>query len=278
MDLLAVKRIGCALPFSPSTHKIMANERYDNNVGYDQNYEKSAVQIGANSIIQEQRHQQHAALTLPGPESDGMVQCFVKRTKAGGLLSSGKRSYDLCSKSGTKLATTMAHGGATETSYVINGGNSAEDERVGKLKFHSKTEVQLLDGGVNLKKLTLEEREELDRGKLNPRTELCTISHSTNSASGTRFIRVVLPSGVVLVSKSPSWDPALKHSKLDFQGRITMPSTKNFQLVEEGESTQRVVMQFGRVGKEAFNMDYIAPLSALQAFGIALTVFRAGNY
>jgi hypothetical protein len=253
-------------------------ERYDSNVSYDQNYEKSAAQLGASSIIRHQRQQQHAALTLPGPADPGtgMVQCFVKRSKAGGLLPSGKRTYDLCSKTGTKLATTMAHGGATETSYVINGGDSAEDERVGKLKFHSKTEFQLLDGGVNLKKLSWEEREELDRGQLNPRTELCTITHSTNSASGTRFIRVVLPSGTVLVSKSPSWDPALKHSKLDFQGRVTMPSTKNFQLVEDGEATQRVVMQFGRVGKEAFNLDYMAPLSALQAFGIVLTVFRAG--
>ena len=34
-----------------------------------------------------------------------------------------------------------------------------------------------------------------------------------------------------------------------------------------------VVMQFGRVGKDAFTMDYQYPLCALQAFGIALSSF-----
>merc|ERR1719453_948694 len=55
-----------------------------------------------------------------------MVQCFVKRTKAGGLLPSGKRTYDICNKDGTKLATTLAQGGATETSYIINSADSSE--------------------------------------------------------------------------------------------------------------------------------------------------------
>ena len=34
-----------------------------------------------------------------------------------------------------------------------------------------------------------------------------------------------------------------------------------------------VVMQFGRVGKDAFTMDYQWPLCGLQAFGIALSSF-----
>jgi len=258
----------------------MAIERFDNNVSYDSNYDKSAEQIAASQILKQQRLEQRAALTAAGPASDGMVQCFVKRTKTGGLFPSGKRTYLLCSKDGSSLAKTMAYGGTTETSYIIHTGQAlidSSDERAGKLKWNGKgNEFQLVDAGANLKKLSWEQREALDRGDIHPRIELCNISHSTNSASGTRFMRVVLPSGMVLVCKSPSWDPALKHSKLDFHGRVTMPSTKNFQLVEEGESTQSVVMQFGRVGKDAFNMDYKAPLSALQAFGIVLSVFRAG--
>jgi len=256
----------------------MAIERYDSNVGYDRNYEsaeQSAEQVAATLIMKEQRLQQQACLTAAGP-ADGMVQCFVKRTKAGGLLPSSKRTYNLCNKDGTSLATTTANGGATETSYIICTGDSS-DQRAGKLKWNAKVnEFTLVDGGVNLKKVSWEEREELDRGQVQPRTELFTVTHSTNSASGTRFMRVALPSGMVLVCKSPSWDPALKHSKLDFQGRVTMPSTKNFQLCIDG--TQGVVMQFGRVGKDAFNMDYKAPLSALQAFGIVLSVFRAGSH
>ena len=37
-----------------------------------------------------------------------------------------------------------------------------------------------------------------------------------------------------------------------------------------------VVMQFGRVGKDAFTMDYQWPLCGLQAFGIALSRFDSG--
>ena len=59
-----------------------------------------------------------------------------------------------------------------------------------------------------------------------------------------------------------------------------MASVKNFQLVSQeadGVSTPRggVKMMFGRVGKDAFNLDYSAPLSGVQAFGIALSIFGA---
>lgn len=40
---------------------------------------------------------------------------------------------------------------------------------------------------------------------------------------------------------------------MDFKSRVTIPSIKNFQLESaEGE----VVMQFGRVGKDVFTMDF----------------------
>jgi len=38
-------------------------------------------------------------------------------------------------------------------------------------------------------------------------------------------------------------------------------------------AADHVVMQFGRVGKDAFTMDYQWPLCGLQAFGIALSSF-----
>ena len=34
-----------------------------------------------------------------------------------------------------------------------------------------------------------------------------------------------------------------------------------------------IVMQFGRVGKDIFSLDFQYPLNAVQAFGIALTSF-----
>ena len=40
---------------------------------------------------------------------------------------------------------------------------------------------------------------------------------------------------------------------MDFQNRVTLPSIKNFQLCDDNHN---VVLQFGRVGKDQFTMDF----------------------
>jgi hypothetical protein len=50
---------------------------------------------------------------------------------------------------------------------------------------------------------------------------------------------------------------------LDFRGRVTQPSVKNFQLVHESDENY-IIMQFGRVAEHEFTMDYQYPMSALQ--------------
>ncbi|VDN00801.1 unnamed protein product [Thelazia callipaeda] len=55
-------------------------------------------------------------------------------------------------------------------------------------------------------------------------------------------------------------------SELDFGGRVTQESAKNFQ-IEYGE---RQVMQFGRIENGAYTLDFRAPFSAVQAFAVAL--------
>ena len=56
---------------------------------------------------------------------------------------------------------------------------------------------------------------------------------------------------------------------LNFNGRVTMASVKNFQLVDP-EDQENVLLQFGRVGKDVFNMDYQWPLSPLQVCSSAV--------
>jgi hypothetical protein len=58
-------------------------------------------------------------------------------------------------------------------------------------------------------------------------------------------------------------------------------SVKNFQLVAVGECegeteqrTERIILQFGKVGKDMFTMDYGYPISAFQAFAICLSSFE----
>jgi len=74
----------------------------------------------------------------------------------------------------------------------------------------------------------------------------------------------------ILTNKAPKWNSQVRAYVLDFNNRVTMPSVKNFQLINQLDPNN-VILQFGRVGKEAFSLDFRFPLSPLQAFAIALS-------
>ncbi|KAF4363782.1 tubby-like F-box protein 7 [Cannabis sativa] len=85
----------------------------------------------------------------------------------------------------------------------------------------------------------------------------------------------------VLKNKAPRWHENLQCWCLNFHGRVTVASVKNFQLVATMDQSQPggkgdeelVLLQFGKVGDDTFTMDYRQPLSAFQAFAICLTSF-----
>eukprot|EP00250_Pteridium_aquilinum_P034415 c7548_g1_i1 orf=550-1827(-) len=92
---------------------------------------------------------------------------------------------------------------------------------------------------------------------------------------------------LILKNKAPRWHEQLQCWCLNFRGRVTVASVKNFQLVASTteaavESSvqpasqndhEKVLLQFGKVGKDMFTMDYRYPLSAFQAFAICLSSF-----
>jgi tubby-related protein 1 len=86
---------------------------------------------------------------------------------------------------------------------------------------------------------------------------------------------------LVLKNKAPRWHEQLQCWCLNFRGRVTVASVKNFQLVAATEPAQpvaqsdhdKVLLQFGKIGKDMFTMDYRYPLSAFQAFAICLSSF-----
>lgn len=83
--------------------------------------------------------------------------------------------------------------------------------------------------------------------------------------------------GIKLVNKAPHWNDGLKCWCLNFRGRVKLASVKNFQLMCRNDVTGRIVMQFGKVDTNCFIMDYNPTvISAVQAFGIALTSFDGG--
>ncbi|KAG6466976.1 tubby-like F-box protein 8 [Zingiber officinale] len=93
---------------------------------------------------------------------------------------------------------------------------------------------------------------------------------------------------LVLRNKPPRWHDQLQCWCLNFRGRVTIASVKNFQLIGApqpaavGPATtaqpaapghDKIILQFGKVAKDMFTMDYRYPLSAFQAFAICLSSF-----
>ncbi|CAI9757847.1 unnamed protein product [Fraxinus pennsylvanica] len=86
---------------------------------------------------------------------------------------------------------------------------------------------------------------------------------------------------LVLRNKAPRWHEQLQCWCLNFKGRVTVASVKNFQLVATVDPSlnvpaaeqEKVILQFGKIGKDIFTMDYCYPLSAFQAFAISLSSF-----
>ena len=94
---------------------------------------------------------------------------------------------------------------------------------------------------------------------------------------------------LILRNKPPRWHEQLQCWCLNFRGRVTVASVKNFQLIaatepssstatnQHAQSSQsdhdKIILQFGKVGKDMFTMDYRYPLSAFQAFAICLSSF-----
>ncbi|GER53216.1 tubby like protein 7 [Striga asiatica] len=108
-----------------------------------------------------------------------------------------------------------------------------------------------------------------------PRRMVCSItcppSEEKNNLGGPISPSAVGPA-VVLKNKAPRWHEHLECWCLNFHGRVTVASVKNFQMAATNDE-ETVLLQFGKVGDDTFTMDYRKPLSAFQAFAICLTSF-----
>ncbi|KAI7754468.1 hypothetical protein M8C21_021521, partial [Ambrosia artemisiifolia] len=125
---------------------------------------------------------------------------------------------------------------------------------------------------------------------VNSSSKLGSSRFSDNAGTSDRPKNIPL----VLKSKEPRWHEQLQCWCLNFKGRVTVASVKNFQLIaattrpqvavepppppqtaesHSESSHDDVILQFGKVGKDMFTMDYMYPLSAFQAFAICLSSF-----
>uniref|UniRef100_A0A671WRQ0 TUB like protein 3 n=1 Tax=Sparus aurata TaxID=8175 RepID=A0A671WRQ0_SPAAU len=80
---------------------------------------------------------------------------------------------------------------------------------------------------------------------------------------------------IELHNKAPVWNDDTQSYVLNFHGRVTQASVKNFQIVHDNDPDY-IVMQFGRVAEDIFTLDFNYPMCALQAFAIGLSSFDIG--
>ncbi|XP_073764631.1 tubby protein homolog isoform X6 [Danio rerio] len=170
---------------------------------------------------------------------------------------------------------------------------------IGKLRSNLMgTKFTVYDSGMNPVKTT----SSLEAGNL--RQELAAICYETNvlGFKGPRKMSVIIPgmnmdhervsirprnehesllarwqnksteSVIELHNKTPVWNDDTQSYVLNFHGRVTQASVKNFQIIHDNDPDY-IVMQFGRVAEDVFTMDYNYPMCALQAFAIALSSF-----
>ncbi len=111
---------------------------------------------------------------------------------------------------------------------------------------------------------------------------------------------------IELHNKTPVWNEETASHVLNFNGRVTQASIKNFQIVHSKDceychpsihhpsihpsthpliylsiyllyifpfSVDYIVMQFGRIADDIFTLDFNYPMCAVQAFAIALSSF-----
>jgi len=246
-------------------------------------------------------------LTSPIPKGCGVVQCYIRRNKNG--TNKIFPLYSLYLKEGDRFLMASKKRPNNKTSnYLISMGegdmNRDGANYLGKLRSNFVgTEFQVFDNGVSPKD---SEGDDVNSTNSSVRKELASVIYAANvlGSRGPRKMQVAIPAVdenneittwrkgaangqedilsrirdrnlrdlVYLINKPPRWNEQVGAYVLNFNGRVTMASVKNFQLVDPDEQNT-VVLQFGRVGKDDFTMDLQWPMSPFQAFAITLSSF-----
>jgi len=231
-------------------------------------------------------------LTTACPRRAGVVQCSIKRNRSG--TNKLFPEYAVYMKEGDRFLMCSKKRPNNKTSnYLISMGEGDlkrnSKNYIGKLRANfAGTEFQVFDSGANPSLI--------DTGS-SERCELGAVVYTANvlGSRGPRKMQAAVPkldrdgksrSIDVLaklkaqdknditytINKPPRWNDQVGAYVLNFNGRVTMASVKNFQLVEPDEQ-DAVLLQFGRVGKDEFTMDFRYPLTPFQAFAITLSSF-----
>jgi tubby-related protein 1 len=246
-------------------------------------------------------------LLKPVPKTVGMVQCYIKRSKKNSRLFPEYRIY---LEVGNRFLMTSKKRKKNTSNYLIsikrNDHNKGSDNIIGKLRSNFLgTEYQIFDDGKNPKSFDPffdEMNEDVARDERGvvlyrnnatntkgPRRMNVCINKVQDDGEPTKVWRPVHQEDdsmlnefkqnskeasnhlFYLENRQPKWNEDMSAYVLNFKSRVTMASVKNFQLVNNSDDIELVIMQFGRRGTDEFIMDIRWPMSLFQAFAISLS-------
>mmetsp|Transcript_71750 Transcript_71750/g.214238 ORF Transcript_71750/g.214238 Transcript_71750/m.214238 type:complete len:446 (+) Transcript_71750:79-1416(+) len=244
-------------------------------------------------------------LRNPAPREGGMLQCRVLRDRSG-ISNRLHPRYTMDSEDGLFLMTAQKQMKNKTAYYAISMSRTetskGDESFLGKLRSDFLgTEWVAYGPGLNPAKADV-------RMPQHVREELLAVQFAASrwgsSPKGPQQMNVVMPhvmpsgerlacqtlnpqaEGLFALSKRadatqfvdlfrnkpPKWHEQKGAFVLNFNSRVTEASVKNFQLISSTDP-EKVYLQFGRVGKEAFTIDFQHPISAFQAFAMCLSVF-----
>ncbi|URE15432.1 tubby-like F-box protein [Musa troglodytarum] len=244
-----------------------------------------------------------SSLKEPGP-ADIPIQCFIKRNKKNstfylylGLTQTrrfrhGARTEYIISLDASDLSQgSNAYVGKLRSNFLgtnfriydsqpPHSGAKASSSRASRRFASKQISPQVPAGNFEVGQVSYKFNLLKSRG---PRRMHCTLQCPMGNSEEDSPKPKAHSGGVPLVlrNKAPRWHEHLQCWCLNFHGRVTVASVKNFQLVATADASQppgvgdeeTVLLQFGKFGDDLFTMDYQQPLSAFQAFAICLTSF-----
>ncbi|CAF1104377.1 unnamed protein product [Rotaria sordida] len=280
------------------------NDDDDNNNNNNNNSNSSSLTLAMRPIFEMITEDLDKFVYTPAPNGLGDIQCHITRDKRGmekGLFpiyymhaerpGDGKKFFILAGRK-RRRSTTSNYLISTDPTDLSRDG----EKFIGKLRANMLgTNFTVYDQGSNPKKnIPIEQQ----------RQELAAIAYETNilGFKGPRRMTIIVPGMssdhhrvevrpktdseslverwkhndmnnlLELHNKTPVWHQETQSYVLNFHGRVTQASVKNFQIVHDDDQDY-VCMQFGRVSDDVFTCDFKYPLCAVQAFGIALSSF-----
>jgi tubby and related proteins len=243
-------------------------------------------------------------LMTPARRREGIIQCYIVRKRNGPFKKMYPEYHLYLTDGDTFLMAAKKRSQNTTSNYLISADpqdmSRKSSSYLGKLRSNFLgTEFTIYDNGMN------PNSGDTSNGSTRVREEFGISLYASNvlGSRGPRKMRVCVPvvdertnrrvvfqpqveaDGMLakfkdkekdelfyMINKPPRWNDQVGAYVLNFNGRVTMASVKNFQLINPDDQ-ERVVLQFGRVAKDKFTMDFQGPLCPFQAFALCLSSF-----